>query len=294
MLTSVVGVAPAKLYTAALGRTIGQKTVALRVAFKPESGNLVGLGEIEALLFKNSKGENWVVGQKALPRPIGPPCFDVDYFRKATKNLWTLPLQSKISKGIVAFNTEPGLWVLSPEEDMALTSYRKLLVESPWSRIRAARDSDAASLYGEGSKVDRAGLDPLDQIIIGAIQNFIVSSLRRIGITKYEDEILHLDNDINRARLYLKNYREDEKNLSRNDFYIKQGTFKRAKSLSASVLRPTSELFRVILVKDIAEKKAKSVRLHVAQAEQHARQLQEQADRLKAFIAEEWPGFPVK
>jgi len=118
MLPSVVGVCPLRLYSAGFGRHQQKKTVALRNGYRSETSN-VGFGEIEGLLYKE-KGINYVVGHKGLKRPIGIPAFDCEYFRKDSPYLWQLKSQSPLSKGLILFNTEPGIWVVAPEEDMQL------------------------------------------------------------------------------------------------------------------------------------------------------------------------------
>jgi len=241
----VTGTSPAcRLVSCSYGRK-SNKVAKLRTAYKSELP-VTGFGEIDAYLTKDNKAQNMVLGYKSVLKPFGACAFEVDQFRQQSR-VWQLPEKSTLAPGIVAVNLEPGFWVFAPAEDMDLNKYRTLLETNDWIRIKWEDRKDIIG-YGEGTtpSTKRDGLIMIDQLIIQALESFIRDALMRTGMAKYEDELVSLDNDINRARIYLQNYQETSPNPTVEP-YIKGGTIVRADSNKHSVLRPRSELFRQII-----------------------------------------------
>jgi len=277
------------LFTGSFGRNGIKKIAKLRTAFKSETTN-EGLGEIEALLYKK-KGQNFVHGYKSTPKPLGIPLFETDFFRRRTYTVWKLA-PTKISKGLVCFNTEPGFWVISPEDDMDLNQYKFLLESLDFKKIPPA-DRNHVEGFGEAkvAKTKRDGLLLEDQLAIQALENFILGAFQRCGITKYEDEISHIDNDIAHARLYLQLYKESSESTV-NDVFVNGGSFNRANSNSISVLRPKSELFRTVLIKEIQRLESASKRAAKEKHENKSNQFHSQSDVLSKLLTAQFSSLP--
>jgi len=261
---------------------MGGKSVKLRTSFKSNATNF-GLGEVEALLFRQ-KGINFVAGykNKGLTRPIGPPFFIEDNFRLKA-GVWTLAGDSKVPENLVAVNTEPGLWVFSPLEDMELDKYRKLLERCPWTVIAREKRKDTAPK--ELPQVERTGLALLDQLIIQSFDNFIEDASRQTGATDFKEEVNHIENDICRVRNYIKNYREKVGDET-NEVFIAAGTLAREKSHEISVLRPKSELFRTVILREINHLKKKSKRATDDKTDGKAKLFESQAKILMDFVGQ--------
>jgi len=292
MLAPIVGAAPLKLYSACFGPNKIKKTVSLRTAFKSENS---GFGQIEALLYKNN-GINYVVGYKNLKRPLGIPAFESDFFRKDTKYLWQLKRESPINKGLVFLNPEPGYWILSPEEDMQLEAYKKLLEETTWTKEEPSQNKGVVDFcVGEDGKgTDRNGLAYVDNLVIQAIENYIFDLLDKthMGI-KYDAEGCSIDNDINHLRLNLKNYRENPDQASKDELFIKAGTLSRFSSNGKNVLRPTSELLRTAIVSEIQKLEKKRRKAVFLKQESKEHWFRQSSEMLKKLHNELWTGFPL-
>jgi len=201
---AITGSTSGKLYSSSFGRK-QNKSAKLRTAYKGELPT-AAYGEVDALLTK-SKDKNMVFGYKSLPKPTGASAFESDLFRLGAR-VWELPAKSVLPPGIVALNLEPGYWVLAPQEDTELTKYASLLEESPWVQVDLAIRRDFGT-KADKLAIDRQGLAMIDNLVVQSMQNFIRESKRRIGLSKYEEEIAHIDNDISRTREYLIHYRDD-------------------------------------------------------------------------------------
>jgi len=287
MFSAVTGSTPTKLYSSLFGKSGLKKVINLRTSYKPEPFTY-HIGEVEALMYKTN-GVNHVLGTKSIPRPVGASFFEEDKFRKGCSSIWQLPEKSKIGTGLVALNLEPGYWIFAPAEDMQLNLYKKLLEESPWVKVSPEqRPKDLGVGEGKGNRTDRSGLELLDQLIINALEQFIVSALTRIGMTKYEEEIFHLDSDICRTRLYLQHYVDKQKNPKYEPF-IAGGTIVRAKSNESYVLRPKSELFRLAIQAEIQRLDRNTKKTATEKLEGKERLFQSQAEQLTSFLKETFP-----
>jgi len=287
MFNAATGVTTNKLYSSVFGPVGSKKVVNLRTSFRSEPLR-VGIGEVEAMLYK--KGPTvMVMGTKSLPRPVGATFFAVDAFRKSSNSIWQLPEKSKIGNGLVALNVEPDYWIFAPQEDMELNFYKKLLEDSPWTKV--SPDQRPKELgYGEGNtpRAKRDGLELIDQLIMEALEQFIQQSFRRLGFIKYDEDLLHADSDLCRVRLYLKHYVDREKD-GRYDSYIKGGTLVKAKSHEQTVLRPNSELFRVALELEIQRLERLAKKSILEKQEGKEKQYLSYASHLKNFLNEAFP-----
>jgi len=287
MFNAVSGLTSTKLYSSVFGKSGLKKSVNLRTAYKSEPFTY-HIGEVEAFMYKTN-GVNHVMGTKSLQKPVGASFFEVDKYRKGCSSLWELPEKSKIANGLVALNLEPGYWIFAPSEDMQLNLYKKLLEESPWVKVSPdQRSKDIGVGEGKGNRTSRDGLEPLDQLIINALEQFIVSALTRIGMTKYEEEILHLDSDICRTRLYLQNYVDKQKDPKYEPF-IKGGSIVRAKSNESFVLRPKSELFRLAIQGEIERLDKYAKRSYTDKLEGKEKLFMTNAEQLASFLKETFP-----
>jgi len=287
MFNAATGLTSTKLYSSVFGKSGSKKVVNLRTSYKSEPLTF-NIGEIEALMYKN-KGVNYVFGTKSIQRPIGATFFEVDKFRKGCASVWELPEKSKIGDGLVALNLEPGYWIFAPSEDMQLNLYKKLLEESPWVKVSPdKRPKELGIGEGKGNKTNRDGLEQIDQLIINALEQFIVSAMTRIGITKYEEEIIHLDSDICRTRLYLQHYVDKQKD-PKYDTFVNGGTIVRAKSNESYVLRPKSELFRLAIQGEIQRLDRYAKKSVVEKQEGKEKLYHSSAAQLTAFLKEAFP-----
>jgi len=291
MFTAANGITTNKLYSSVFGNSGLKKVINLRTAFRTEPFTY-NIGEVEAFLYKNN-GVNNVMGIKSLQKPVGASFFEVDKFRKTSTTVWELPEKSKIANGLTALNIEPGYWIFAPVEDMQLNLYKKLLEESPWVKVPAdKRNKELGVGEGKGNKTNRDGLEPVDQLIVNALENYIIKSMSRIGVTVYSDEILHLDSDICRIRLYLQNYVDKQKD-SKYEPFIKAGSLVRAKSNETFVLRPKSELFRVALASEIQRLSKNAVEMNAQKLEGKEKLFQSQSELLKNFYKATFPNVAL-
>eukprot|EP01118_Nematostelium_gracile_P008905 TRINITY_DN2978_c0_g1_i1.p1 TRINITY_DN2978_c0_g1~~TRINITY_DN2978_c0_g1_i1.p1 ORF type:complete len:289 (-),score=69.12 TRINITY_DN2978_c0_g1_i1:773-1639(-) len=232
------------ILTASMGRK-AHKSPKLRTSYQTEVPFFVG--EVEALL-KKKENHNIVLSAEHTPRPIGMAGFETDNFRKLAR-VWQTPASTPLPDELVSFNPEPGFWVISPKSDLDLIEYTKLLESLPWQRIEY-KDRKPIVSYGESMKgYNRDGLQHLDRLLTQSIDNFIRQGIKRIAVSRYEDEVVHLDNDINRARMYLMNYSLGED--SKFDSFVEAGAFIRATVNNKTLLRPTSDLFKQMILLDI-------------------------------------------
>lgn len=223
-----------RLMTASFGRG-PQLEVKLRTAFKSELQN-PSYGRVDVLLQK-VKDKTVVIGYKNLPRPMGMPAFEQDLFRiKAA--VWQIP-QTKLPNGIVSLKVEPGVWLFAPEQDMEFGEYKALLQKcGEWKKV-LPENRRIEPVFGERGfkRVERLGLSLRHLNLLTAQEKFIEDSIRTIAITKNEEEVVHLDNDIARTRASLNLLREDP---NKYDAFIKSGILVKAPSNKASVLLPSS------------------------------------------------------
>jgi len=291
MPSSFVGITPIRLYTASFGKNI-KKVVSLRNRYRDESPMINGYGELEGLLFRE-KGINYVIGYKNLKRPLGIPAFDCSYFRKESPFLWQLKAQSPLNKGLILVNTEPGIWVIAPEDNMQLNLYTKLLEGDPWTKVRSAQNiEDEQFYYGEGSTLDKAGLSQIDILIVRAIENYISYLLLKIQEIKYDTEGCCIENDINHLRIYLKNYKEKTEISNTNEVFVTSGVIKRAESNKVKVIRPTSELCRLAVVQEIKSLERKYSKAMFNKKSQVS-WFRNSADLLSQYYREVWPDIKL-
>jgi len=295
MFPTITGSTNMRLLSASLGRGLTPRA-AIRTAYKDEFP-LTGAGEIDALIIKDSKAENLVLNFRNVPRPYGVTAFEKDYFRKSAR-IWELPEKSSIPSGLVAFNIEPGVWLLCPNSDISLKKYSQTVESMSWKRIEPLRNKESSEIAVENQNVpdftksiDRNGLALVDSLILSSIENYIVHVSRNIGYSKYDDEIAHIDNDINRSRNYLTLYRTNI--TSAIDPFLTAGSFTRAKSNQQTVLRPKSELFRSIINWQIDALKKLEFKCDKADNKQRANLCKSQATMLKEFLGEHF-GESVK
>jgi len=265
------------------------KSVRLRTAFKSPTSN-AGLGEVEGMMFK-SGDKTMVFGynNKKLERPnIGIPVFTEDLYRTKA-HPWELAANAKISDGIIGVNSEPGLWVLCPVEDMEIGHYRTQLQRMEWKRTsKIVRKRVVA--YGEGGvpQLDKTGLAPLDSLIVQAMERYIQTCFYRIGYSKHADEVAHLENDIARTRNYLKYYKQATPN-SQHDAFLSSGSFVREKSLNSFVFRPKSEVFRTAIAKEIYTLNHKAQKAEKDKEEGKQKLFQSQSTILEEFSKNFFP-----
>jgi hypothetical protein len=277
------------VFTCSYGRSGAKKEVKLRTAFKSNTTN-AGLGEIEGLLYRNAN-ESWVYGYKTLPRPLGPPLFEKDYFSRKATNIWVNPKAPiDVPSGLVCFNTEPGLWVLSPAENMKLADYTKLLNSLNFEKL-ALNQRKPESGFGEKDfpKVNRDGLEREDQLVIGSIERFIQALFQRAGFFQHADEFSHFEHDLARLRIYHRIYREKPNSL--HDIFINAGSFRRAISNGIPVLRPTSELIRMALLNSISQLEQAGKRSEKEKNHNKSKLLLTDAEDLKTIV-KTW--FPIQ
>jgi len=218
------------------------KDLRLRTAYKSATTN-EGLGQVDALMYRK-EGIDYMLGYKTLRRPNGAPMFEKDFFRKKSNHVWKLP-QVKVPPGLLCVSIEPGFWIFSPIEDMRYLQYKFLLQELPWEKVEASQRMTTELKFG---KSDRFMI--VDQLAFKGIENYINKMSQRIGLEKYVEDIVHMENDRARAMLYQEIYLEGEKK-SLNDVFVEAGSLSRVMSNSGYVLRPKSEVFREIIKDEI-------------------------------------------
>jgi len=277
---------PTTVHTASLANS---KSVRLRTAFLSPTSN-VGLGEVEAML-QRIDGKNMVLGykNKSLERPLGMPVFVEDLFRSKTRGVWRMTTESKIPANIIAVNTEPGFYVLAPQEDMEFVKYKDDLEKIIFTRFQKNARLPGTT-YGENNvpQTDKSGLEVVDSLIIQALERFIQGCFYHIGYSKQNDEIIHVETDIARARNYLRIYKQPTLDPI-YDTFINAGTFARQKSKAFHVLRPKSELFRTIISKELQSLASKA-----AKAEKFKEEAKHKVFLSQISVLEEFSGsfFP--